>query len=79
MDFIEQQNQESKHIKEELVNLNLKTPYLSEASDVINKILANLPSQFLNSKIKTSFYENFDEISMNSRIEVAKFEPGPLF
>ena len=36
MDFIEQQNQESEHIEKELVTLNSKTPYLSEATEVIN-------------------------------------------
>ena len=27
----------------------------------------------------TSFEENFQQLSMNSRIEVAKFEPEPTF
>ena len=43
MYFIERQRQESKQIEEELVNINSKTPCLSEATEVINKISVKLP------------------------------------
>ena len=46
---------------------------------MINEISVNLPSQFLIYKITTFFDDNFDPLSMNSRIEVAKFEHGPTF
>ena len=46
---------------------------------MINEISVNLPSQFLISKITTSFDENSDPLSVNSIIEVAKFEPGSTF
>ena len=46
---------------------------------MINEISVNLPSQFLISKLTTSFDKNFDPLSMNSKIEVEKFEPGPTF
>ena len=59
--------------------LSSKTPCLLEATKVINEISVNLPSQFLISNITTYFDDNFDPLSMNSRIEVAKFEPGPTF
>ena len=72
-------NQELKHIQEELVTLNSKTLCLSEATEVINGILFNLQSQFIISNITTSFDKNFDQLSMNIRIKVAKFEPGPKF
>ena len=62
-----------------MVILSSKTLCLLEATKVINEISVNLPSQFLISKITTSFDDNFDPLSMNSRIELAKFEPGPTF
>ena len=46
---------------------------------MINEISFKLPSQFLIYKITTSFEEDFDPLSMNSRIEVAKFKPGLTF
>ena len=69
MDVIEQQNQELKHIEEELVTMNSKTPCLSEYTEVINEKSVKLPSQFLISKIATSFDENFKQLSVNSIIE----------
>ena len=43
MYVIEQQHQESKDIEEELFTLNSKTPWLSEATKVLNKISVKLP------------------------------------
>ena len=68
-----------KQIEEELVTLNSKIPCLSEATKVINEILVKLPLQLLIPQITTSFDEDFDLLSMNSIIEVAKFESGPTF
>ena len=68
-----------KQIEEELVTLNSKTPCLSESTELINEIPVKLPSQLLISKITTSFNENFKQLSMNSNIEVEKFEPGTTF
>ena len=65
IDFIEQQHRESEQIEEELVTINSKIPCLSEATEVINEISVNLPSQFLITKITTSFDKNFDQIIMN--------------
>ena len=79
MDFIEQQNQESEKIEEELVTLNSKTSCLSEVTEVINEILVKLPSQFLIPKITASFDNNFDQLSMNNRFKATKFEPDPIF
>ena len=79
MEVIEQQHQYSKEIKKELVTINLKTPGPSYDTEVINKIPVKLPSQFLISKITTYFEKNVDPLSMNSRIEVSKFEPRPTF
>ena len=76
---MEQQHQKSKQIKTELVTINSELLYLSKATEVINKISVNIPSQFLISKIATSFDKNFDQISMNRRIEVDIFEPEPKF
>ena len=59
--------------------INSKTPCLSESTKVINEISVNLPSQFLISKITTSFDEKFDPLSMNSRIELTKLKPEPKF
>ena len=66
-----------KQIEEELVTLNSKTPCLSEDTEAINEISVKLPSQLIISKITTYFDINFDPLIMNSRIEVAKFEPVP--
>ena len=44
-----------------------------------NEISVKFPSQFLTSKITTSFDKLFDPLSMNSRIEVEKFKPGTTF
>ena len=79
MNIIEQQHQESYHIEEELVTLNSKTPYLSEDTEAIDEISVKLPSQFLITKITTSFDKNFDQLSMNSSFEAVKFEPGTTF
>ena len=68
MDFIEQQHQESKQTKEELVTLNSKTTRLSEPTEAINEIPVNLSSEFIISKITTLFNEYFDRLSMNIRI-----------
>ena len=38
MDFMKQQNQESKNIEEELASFNSETPCLSENTEVINDI-----------------------------------------
>ena len=46
---------------------------------MINEIPVKIPSQLHISKITKSFDENFKQLSMNRRIEVAKFEPGPTF
>ena len=62
-----------------MVILSSKTPCLLEATKVIDEISVNIPSQLLISKNTTSFDENFDPLSMNSRTKVAKFEPGPTF
>ena len=43
------------------------------------QISVKLPTQLLISKITTSFDDNFYPLSMNSRIEVEKFEPEPTF
>ena len=73
MDLIEKQHQESENIYEELVTLNSKTPCLSEATEVINEISINIPSQFLITNITTSFDNNFDHLSMNNSSEAANF------
>ena len=46
---------------------------------MINKVSVKLPSQFLISKSNKSFDNDFYLISMNSRIEVEKFEAGTTF
>ena len=46
---------------------------------MINAIAVKLPSQFLITKIVTCFDKNLDQISMNNRFEVEKFEPDPSF
>ena len=43
---------------------------------MINEISGKLPSQFLFTKITTSFDKTFDRLSMNNRFEAAKFESG---
>ena len=73
INFIEQQHQESEQIEEELVTINSKIPFLSEDTEFINKISVKLPSQFLITKITTSFDKNFDKLSMNNSFEAEKF------
>ena len=46
---------------------------------MINKIPVKLPPQLFISKIPASFDENFDHLSINTKIEVEKFEPEPTF
>ena len=46
---------------------------------MINKVSVKLPSQFLISKSNKSFDNDFYLISINSRIEVEKFEAGTTF
>ena len=60
VDFVEQQHQESEQIEEKVVTLNSKTSCLSEATEVFNEISVKIPSQFLITKITTSFNKNFD-------------------
>ena len=79
MYFMEQQHQELKQIEEELVTPNSETPYLSEATEAINEISVNLPSQLLISKIPSYFDDDFDQLSMKNRIESAKIKPEPTF
>ena len=55
MYFIKHQHQVSKQIEEELVTLNSKTPFLSEATEVLNEISVNISPKLLISKITTSF------------------------
>ena len=59
IEFIEQQHQESEQIEEELFIINTKTLCLSEATEVINEISVNIPSQFPINKTTTSFDKNF--------------------
>ena len=51
--------------------------------NTINKIkynhLKNITCAAMNISSITSFDDNFEQLSMNSRIEVAKFEPEPTF
>ena len=79
MDFIEKKHKESEQIEEEPVTLNSKTSCLLEASELINEISVNLPSQFLIAKITTSFEQNFYQLIINNRFEAEKFEPDPTF
>ena len=79
MNFIEQQNQESEQTEEELDTLNSKTPCISEATEAINAMSINIPSQLLSTKTTTSFDKDFDQLSMNNSFEAAKFEPEPTF
>ena len=79
MYFIEKYHQESEQIEEELVTLNSKTLCLSEDTEVINEMSVNIPSQFLITKITTSFDKNFHQLSMNNSFEAEKFEPEPTF
>ena len=51
----------------------LKKPWLSEATETISEISVKLPSQFLMTKIDTSFDKNFDSF------EAETFEPEPTF
>ena len=81
---MEKQHKESKYIEKELVPFNSETLCLSEVTVFLDKISVKLPLQlFLQkkhfSKIPASFNENLEHISINSRIEVAKFEPEPIF
>ena len=67
-----------------MVPINSETLCLSEATEVINEISVNLPLQLLAQenyifKISSSFDENFEQISTNRIIEVAKLKPEPTF
>ena len=79
INFMGKPHQELKQIEEELVPLNSETPYLSEATEVLNERSVKLPSKFLISKIPASFDDNFKHLSMNSRIEAAKIKPKTTF
>ena len=46
---------------------------------MINEIPVKLPQQLLITKISTSFYKNFDPISMINIFEAEKIEPAPTF
>ena len=46
---------------------------------MINEISVKISPQLLISKITTSFDKSHDPFSMNSRIELVKFEPEPTF
>ena len=46
---------------------------------MVNEISVKLSLQLFISKITTSFDDNFDPLSINIRIEAAKFKPGPTF
>ena len=76
---MEHQHQESEQIEKELVTHNSKMPCLLEDTEVINGISVKIPSQFLITKITTSFDKNFDQLSMNNSFEVAKSEPDLTF
>ena len=69
---------------EKLVPLKSETLCLSEANPVLNKTPEKFSSQFIlqqNNLYKTTAYfkENLEQISINSIIEVKKFEPGTTF
>ena len=68
-----------KNIEDELVPINSLTLCLSEATEVINEISVNIPSQMLISKIPASFDKNFEQLSMNSIIDIETFETEPTF
>ena len=79
IDVIEQLDPESKHVEN---NWLLSTQKQHSSQKILKrsiKISVNLPSQLIISKITTFFDKFFDQLSMNSRIEVEKFEPGPTF
>ena len=46
---------------------------------MINEISVKLPSKLLITKITTSFYNNFDQLSMNNSFKASKVEPEPTF
>ena len=67
-----------------MVPHNSETLCLLEDTEVINEISFKLPSKFLaqenhNYKIPAFFDNNFEQPTMNIRIEAAKFEPEPTF
>ena len=79
MDSIDQKHQESEHIEKLFVTINSITLSLTEAAEVIDEISVKLPSQFLITKITTSFEKNFDPLSMEKNFEAGKIEPEPTF
>ena len=72
MDSIDQKHQESEHIEKLFVTINSITLSLTEAAEVIDEISVKLPSQFLITKITTSFEKNFDPLSMEKTLKQEK-------
>ena len=54
-------------------------PCLLEDTEVINGISVKIPSQFLITKITTSFDKNFDQLIIKISFEGAKSEPDLTF
>ena len=76
------QHQEFKHIEKEMVPLNADTLCSSESTEALNETSVNISTQFIvqeNNNISASLDNNFEHISVNSRIEATKFEPETTF
>ena len=65
-----------------MVPINADTLCSSESTEALNETSVNISTQFIvqeNNNISASLDNNFEHISVNSRIEATKFEPETTF